>query len=93
VRELARASSFSRDLHRGSAPAGMRATSSSTSGLPSPSSGLRTRIVAVTIVDVAVVAVAVVAVATGRARRGDEQKSRSAVAADIQGTTLLLPMS
>jgi hypothetical protein len=93
VRELARASSFSRDLHRGSAPAGMRATSSSTSGLPSPSSGLRTRIVAVTIVAVAVVAVAVVAVATGRARRGDEQKSRSAVGADLQATTLLLPLS
>eukprot|EP00900_Chrysochromulina_parva_P009051 jgi/Chrpa1/18147/Chrysochromulina_OHIO_Genome00025580-RA len=81
----------------------MRATSSSTSGLPSPSSGLRTRIVAVTLVDVtivavaivavAVVAVAVVAVATGRARRGDEHKSRSAVGADLQATTLLLPMS
>jgi hypothetical protein len=50
-------------------------------------------IVDVTIVAVAVVAVAVVAVATGRARRGDEQKSRSAVGADLQATTLLLPMS
>jgi hypothetical protein len=71
----------------------MRATSSSTSGLPSPTSGLRIRIVAVTIIDVTIVAVAVVAVATGRARRGDEQKSRSAVGADLQATTLLLPLS
>jgi hypothetical protein len=47
----------------------------------------------VTLVDVTIVAVAVVAVATGRARRGDEHKSRSAVGADLQATTLLLPMS
>jgi hypothetical protein len=50
-------------------------------------------VVAVAVVAVAVVAVAVVDVATGRARRGDEHKSRSAVGADLQATTLLLPMS